>query len=60
MTIFLVCRSWADGYGYDDCGWEILKAFLAEDAADKYCREQELKKCYGSNDEYYVDILEAS
>lgn len=56
MIIYLVCRSWADGY--EDFGWEILKAFHAEDAANDYCMEQEFKAARnGSNDEFYVEHL---
>lgn len=55
MKIFLVCESYC--WSYEDHGWEVKKAFFAEDAAEAYCLQLEADNKDEGLD-YYVDTVE--
>lgn len=51
--IYLVAHSWC--YGYEDHGWEILKAFYKEVEAEDFLKT--LKEIEHEEDEYYIETL---
>jgi hypothetical protein len=50
--IYIVNRSWC--YGYEDHGWDILKAFHKKEDAESFL----LSLGEGESDDYWIDTLE--
>ncbi len=55
MKVYIVCRSWANGY--DDHGWEIAGTFLSEQSASDFMFTECVKKEYEMFHDWWYEEL---